>query len=342
LFHKVCQTKPESKEELTMTTEAGTIVRIRNLQSAAGQKLNGRRAAVIGFVEAEQRWQVRVEMEEAYNATKALKEANLEAIRRLPLPQGPHRGMASPTDIESMPVKLCELLLYYKSNPRFEPSEIMFMGYGAMAFTRMGQENFMNFTTTQMEQMGGVLGLANICREGEEPGTEAVLFALLEGDPMYVDVLIQTLHWTGFIAPDGVEPEGRFDGPPTQLTPDQDLDPYVRTMSAGPVSLLSEMAKWCFAGALWSAMQRSEFYHLLIQRLLRLTAREALGTKDGRRLGKPARKILSSMFPVLQLDNPVARESAEHILAHAGDIITSPDNVSTESVSRILNGRTKP
>ena len=148
----------------TMAIEAGTVVRIHSLKSAAGQKLNGQRALVIQLVENGTRWQVRVEQEVLDDdtnmalGTKAIKEANLRPIPRLKLPTGMQRGFGDPMhDMDECVRKMCELLLYYKDD--FRPSEIMFMGYGAQAFMRMGQTNFGCFCAIQMEQMGGVLAL---------------------------------------------------------------------------------------------------------------------------------------------------------------------------------------
>ena len=114
----------------------------------------------------------------------------------------------------------------------YRPSEIMFTGYACMAFNRMIQfgANF-NFTCDQMEQMGAVLAMANVCKQADEPGTESMVFALLEGNPMYVDVLMQQLYWTAPITSEGDdddEPEGFYvcnsmytEYDPMKLTPDQ-------------------------------------------------------------------------------------------------------------------------
>jgi hypothetical protein len=100
--------------------------------------------------------------------------------------------------VKNMARKLCELLLYYKGD--FRPSRIFFAGYGGHVFWEQDEHDFMNFVAVQMEQLGGVLGLASLCEHGGEPYAERVLFAVLEGDTMYVDVMMQTLYWTGFIS----------------------------------------------------------------------------------------------------------------------------------------------
>lgn len=162
---------------------------------------------------------------------------------------------------------------------------------------------------------------------------------------MYIDVLIQTLHWTGLIVEDSDDDDPMlnrndfYDAPPTQLTPDQDSEPYVKTMSQGPLLLLVEMTKYVFGPALWAALGRSEFYHLLVQRLLRLTAREAKQTRDGRKLGRMARRVLTHMVPVTGLESPVSSETGDFILEQAGQQLISPEIVTTERVQQILNGQ---
>jgi len=132
---------------------AGSIVKIHGLRSSAGRKLNGKRAAVLqsvdnkndGEEEQQERWQVRVELEEQPNATRALKPAYLQPLPRLPLPTGPKRGFAVRVD-ETLVPKLCELLVYFKresrdSNPHgdgFQPSDIAFVGPAAAALNLMG------------------------------------------------------------------------------------------------------------------------------------------------------------------------------------------------------------
>jgi hypothetical protein len=66
-------------------------------------------------------------------------------------------------------------------------------------------------------------------------------------------------------------------------------------MAEGPLLLLLERTKYGFAEALWVAMRNSEFYHLLVQRLLRLIAREVLGTRDGLQLAPMARKVFAQV-----------------------------------------------
>eukprot|EP00986_Skeletonema_menzelii_P020725 scaffold32136_cov166-Skeletonema_menzelii.AAC.2 len=135
---------------------------------------------------------------------------------------------------------------------------------------------------------------------------------------MYIDVLIQTIHWTGFIDHDGDDNNDVFSGfsncPPTKLTPDQDSKPYVKAMSTGPLRLLVEMTKYKFGGALFKAMKESEFYHLFLQRLLRLVGREGINTNDGSKLGPMARKILLKVLPGIKLEKRLDTVKAKDLL----------------------------
>ena len=131
-----------------------------------------------------------------------------------------------------------------------------------------------------------------------------------------------------------------FHGPPTELTPDQDARPYVRTMSEGPVLLLECVARWSFAPALWAAMAKPEFYHLLIQRFLRWVAREAQKNRDGVALGPKARKIMTRMIPDISsaLANPVSIEVAAAILSNdSADMLQCPGDVRVETLTKILS-----
>ena len=145
--------------------QEGTVVKVHSLKSPSGQRINGSRALVIRYRPEEERFEVRIELEESNNATKALKACNLQPLERLPIPTGPRRGLAD-IDVQGrdIVIHLCQLLLYDIPN-EFSVSEIVFTGYASMAFHRMDQRqnrssrsNFDCFFATQMEQMGGVLG----------------------------------------------------------------------------------------------------------------------------------------------------------------------------------------
>eukprot|EP00574_Skeletonema_japonicum_P012885 CAMPEP_0201735248 /NCGR_PEP_ID=MMETSP0593-20130828/36557_1 /ASSEMBLY_ACC=CAM_ASM_000672 /TAXON_ID=267983 /ORGANISM="Skeletonema japonicum, Strain CCMP2506" /LENGTH=364 /DNA_ID=CAMNT_0048228765 /DNA_START=27 /DNA_END=1121 /DNA_ORIENTATION=+ len=303
------------KPVLPTKVQPGIICQVDGLKSAAGQKLNGCQCAVIRNISEEERFEVRMKDEEG---TKALKEANLSPVEKLVLPTHSRRGSSSSAR------SLCELLLYYKGSgpgmaPEFSPSRIMLTGFAGQCLDHIGTRNLMWLVQVQMEQLAATVGLAKICLDYDEEGAAEVLFALLEGDPMYIDVLIQTIHWTGLIDHDGddnndVHSDGFSNCPPTKLTPDQDSYSYVKLMSTGPLRLLVEMTKYKFGGALFEAMKESEFHHLFLQRLLRLVGREGINTNDGSKLGPMARKILLKVLPGINLEKKLDSMKAQHLL----------------------------
>lgn len=315
--------------------QPGILCKVKGLQSEGGRKLNGRRCAVLRFAEEEGRYEVLMENEPLKGKTWALREANLSVQPKLVLPTHSSRGM------NSTPESLAELLLYYKgsgpyTDPEFSPSHIMLVGLAASSLNRIDQSNLMWLVQVQMEQMAGALALASICEDGDAAG---VLFALLEGDPMYVDVLLQTIHWTGRIDHESRERDAGFDGPPSELSPDQDTRAYVYFMSRGPLGLMAAMARVKFGTALWAALRDSEFYHLFVRRLLRLVAREALGTYDGVKLGPVAKKILQSMLPGVDLLPLRHKSTATKVLKCT---CTSPqleDTITAESVTALIVDR---
>ena len=353
-FFVFCETRPPPPPQPTLfdskmahehanSIQAGTMVRVHSLQSAAGKELNDGRALVLRFVESAGRWECRMELEQDELGTKAFKPENLKLCPRKPLPgeSDSRRGLA--TDMENLCPKLCELLVYFRDKPgkRYRPSEIMLGGYGGMAFSRMDQWNFEYFNAFQMEQMAGALGLANICKEGDLWGTESVLVALVEGDPMYMDVLAHTMYWTGQIkkvddSNPGEHNYAEWDVPPTQLTPDQDYEPYVKTMAEGPYFILKSMNRYVFKPAFWAAMRRSEFAYCLAHRFLRILAREAKGTKDGRKLGKIARASLVELVPGVEpISEIVSVTTADHILQESKNVMKGP-SLNANDVNALL------
>jgi len=151
-----------------------------------------------------------------------------------------------------------------------------------------------------MEQVAGIAALANICDQGGVCACEDTIFALLEGDTMCLDVICLLLFHTPFIGPEEeIEAVERdFDRTPeTSLTPDQDSNSYCFFMEAGPLLLLSEMSNWHFSSALFASIRRTQFYPQIVQRLARIIAREGMKppTRDGKRLGKLCRRIISPL-----------------------------------------------
>jgi hypothetical protein len=318
----------------------GRIVRIHSLQSAGGKLLNDRRAAVLRFDESSQRFEVKVEIDndpDEINITKSVKESNLRLEPRLPLPDETctQRGVAATFDDQTSRT-LAQLLLWFRGSYRVP--DTMLTGFAGMAFSAMNEMNFMYFVSCQIEQMAGVLMLAKICVQGGEEGTSDVLFALLEGDTMYVEALAQTIYWTGYIGPEDENQESSsFNNcPPTSLTPDQTKLAYIRTLSEGPLLLLQEMTRYKLGMALFESLRQCQFYHLLVHRLLRFVAREAQETKDGVKLGRMARVILGKgILAQGSMVAPVSVETAENILENAESTLTSRA-VSNDEITTLL------
>jgi hypothetical protein len=330
--------------------QPGRVVQIHSLQSAAGQELNGQRAVVLRHVPEDDRFEIVLEDDDdPNNASKAIRRANLKVCERLSLPASNcnNRGVVM-APCATMNRKLCEMLLWHKED--YQPPETMLTGIAGMSFQRMDQWNFEHFVSVQMEQMAGALALGNICKQAGALSTSDVIFALLEGDVMYLEALAQTLYWTGYIGPtDENEHDNDFHNcPPTLLTPDQTKAAYIRTMAEGPLLLLREASRYNKIGqALFAAFRTDcQFYHLLVQRLLRLMARETLGTTDGTKLGKMARSILQDGIlggeASASIPTSMSATAAHHIMNHAAEVLSSPDKATNGAILELLcyNGPT--
>lgn len=154
-----------------------------------------------------------------------------------------------------------------------------------------------------MEWCGGVCALANICKRKGKAGCEEVIYALLEGNQMYCDVLCLFISGTPYI---GLEGDGldnakeAFDNcvkqPTRLLTPDQRTSEYTNIMKVGPFMLLDEIIKNCSPNLVMAffeaGIKKSIIFHLVIQRLLRLICRSVLQTKDGVELAPYCKRIL--------------------------------------------------
>ena len=135
---------------------------MKGLQSERGRELNGRRCAVLRFMEEEGRYEVLMENKTQDDKTWALREANLSVQPKLVLPTHSSRGM------HGTPKSLAELLLYNKgsgpdTDPDFFPSSIMIAGLAASSLNRMDPSNLMWLVQFQMKQMAWTLALALIC-----------------------------------------------------------------------------------------------------------------------------------------------------------------------------------
>ena len=174
--------------------------------------------------------------------------------------------------------------------------------------------------------------MADLIRKGGNTACEDVIFALLEGDPMYIDVFIVTMTNTPFIGPEDKAKEKlllfhEYRDARTQLTPDQDDVAYGRTLKTGPMFILQELGKLKMGAALFAAMQKSKVYPLLIHRFMRLIGREGLGNEDGIELGPICRDLLpklckgtipAQMVEVLE-KGPMPPDNALKVLDHAAE-----------------------
>lgn len=348
--------------------QPGRIVQIHSLQSAAGNQLNGQRAVVLRHVPKDDRFEVILDhSDNPSNASKAIRPANLKVCERLPLPipvdydyscsnfeasLSTFRGVATEPwsrhghghggGSTNTCRKLCEMLLWYRED--YRPPETMLAGYAGGCWQRLDPwTNCMHFVSCQMEQMGGVLALADICRKAGAISTSDVIFALLEGDVMYLETLAQTLYWTAYIGPEGNNPDDMdrlFNGPPTELTPDQAEDAYIIAMGLGPLLLLREASRYNKIGqALFAAFRTDcQFYHLLVQRLLRLMAMEALYPTGGNEhLGEMARSILQDgILGGEAIPISMSATAAHHIMDHAGEVLSSPKKVTNGAILQFL------
>jgi hypothetical protein len=141
-----------SSTTTTPVIEPGVVVTIHSLQSAGGQKLNGKRGLVLRKVKDDQgeiRFQVKIKGAKPINATSSIKPANLTVNERVPLPKegGRPRGYVVDATQEDTCSIICELLVM--SNEKYDPPETKLSGFIAMAFGNLG-DHFSCFTAIQV------------------------------------------------------------------------------------------------------------------------------------------------------------------------------------------------
>jgi hypothetical protein len=153
-----------------------------------------------------------------------------------------------------------------------------------------------------MEQIGGILALSHL---GKEKLNE-LAFALLEADPMIIDVMISTFTGTPHMGVD--TPSVNLlhllvkDRLNKELTGDQESDAYIAFISRGPITLLQTLLYGEFYPAFQVALQKSSLFPLLVRRLLRIITREVEGTKDAMTVSFHCKGVLdiSTSSSVLQ------------------------------------------
>lgn len=107
-------------------------------------------------------------------------------------------------------------------------------------------------------------------------------------------------------------------------------------MQEGPLLLLREMSKYKLGMAFFATLKKYHFYHLLVQRLLRLTAREALKKKDGRALGKMVRAILGDGMLGGVKVAVGSKKTAKNIQENITSILTSPEATTNDAIKKLL------
>ena len=188
-----------------------------------------------------------------------------------------------------------------------------------------------------MEWVAAMYAMGDIIKQNGPSAVEDVIFALLEGDPMYVDVFMVTMTGTPFIGPEDLAKEKiilfhEFKDSRHQITPDQDDEVYIKFFQIGPFQILKEAAKLKLGTALFAAMTKAPVFHLLVQRLLRLIGRESEGTPDGEALGPTARELLPKICDGLMptaikelLEKPLDAEQGNKLLNHVPEFTSLED-----------------
>lgn len=183
-----------------------------------------------------------------------------------------------------------------------------------------------------MEWVSGTYALACTIEQGKNPACEDVVFALLQGDPMHLDVLIITMSNTPLIGTtdeiiDKTHMFHEYRDARHQLTPDQETRSYIKTLQTGPLFILQQAGRVDLGLALFAAMRKSPVFPLLIQRMLRLIGREGMETPDGKELGPMCRELVPKLcaghIPDTVKDmfdkGPMDLEGATNLLEHVAE-----------------------
>jgi hypothetical protein len=308
--------------------DVGSIVVIHSLKSERGAELNGKRAIVIA--KEKDRWVTKVEGKQSAGAqTTALKPDNLNISKKAvgthpkymtlvtwakkERYSGKSRGYRNARGIvydDTPPPERARKLVELLERPHegYMPNQTVLMGVALMYYSVVPEQSMnQNCTIYDLEHIVGLISLSAMC-QGEmmqakgcgdgEP--EVVLFALLEAAPMSITVLLEFLIRTPYIGPaenySEVKDAFRTARKACVLTPNQQNPDYCKAMRGGIclIYLLLEEAgpsRTVFI----NVMIKHTLFPLLVQRLLRIVAREAMGTPDGKNLGLFARKILADI-----------------------------------------------
>jgi hypothetical protein len=199
----------------------------------------------------------------------------------------------------------------------YTPNQTMLMGV-VLLYYGCVSENSMRASCTMydLEHISGLMSLAAMCQgenmhaKGCGDGVcEQVLFALLEAAPTSMDVLMEFLVSTPYIGPEKMYKgalrnsfqQARGD---RMLTPNQMTDDYCNAMKGGLglICFLFKMDEEPYKEVWIHCLAQHSMFPLLLQRLIRIVAREVMGLNDGKKLGKYARNILADLANLSEHD----------------------------------------
>lgn len=337
---------PKLKKQAGLPLQAGDVVQIEGLEMDQEKQFNRLRGIVLEEHSVAKRdagentYVVVVEgTAKAANCRggKSYKELtiecrNLRKFRSLPLPKGIERGrvIGDGWSPKARAWKLTENLV--RETDKYKPSEILFMGEAASTFMASpGYPGaFEYLSCSQMEQLGGLLALANMA--STEKYAVEVVFALLEADAMVIDVSIMLFTCTPYIGSEAPINRNDFDkaDPLNDLTPPQDSFEYVHTIRSGPLKLLTTICyQQCYQAVL-AVMRRSPLFHLFVRRLLSIISREIGGFQDGLELARYCKGLLDVLCD-LDLEHEVNdRYFMNPLPAHVGrDVLSKTAGLKT-------------
>jgi len=146
---------------------------------------------------------------------------------------------------------------------------------------------------------------------------DSVVF-MITASKIATNFLVDFLVRTPFIGPRGSAMEEFEQGHDftkvDTLTPDQSHKCYIATMLLGPLRFLYVVSQLQQYSVFWKCLGSHPRASILIERLLRIVSREAIGEPDGVLLGKYSRPPLTKMLTTM-LESPLSLSIAETALA---------------------------
>lgn len=330
--------EPKLEKSTGLRLQSGDVVRIEGL--IENEQFNGLRGIILNSTSddiANMKYVVVIEgTAKSANCRGGKKHEqlmiesnNLRKYRQLPLPKGIERGrvIGNPPGNGWSPKarawRLVENLVH--ETETYKPSEIVFMGEAASNFMSLPgyPDAYQSFSCTQIEQLGGLLALARMA--SIENHDAEVVFALLEADPMVVDVIIMLFTATPYIGEDAPIDSNAFHDvdPFNELTPSQSSLDYIDTIRIGHIRLFTTILYQEFYEAVTSVFRRSPLFHLLVRRLLSIISREVDGYSDGLELAKYCKGIMDILCGVRWENTQSDRFFLNPLPAHVGKEVLS-------------------